>query len=551
MNGLAAIAIRLVAASAIALLALTTTTRSQSDLNGETEWGPHALLSVLDADSGERVAARFSVTVDGDTHEPRWVGPHGIRFPSVHLSKRQVRIVTYARGTGPVRISLPPGARQVRVDAAKGLDYLPASARGVVAGARLDLTLRLRRWNHLRSEGWHPADAHLHYDRIDPGGDRDWLAMMAGDDIDHAQFMVLKGGMVPGVWAEQFAYGNAGETRAGPRTIVAGEEYRDRLQGHLLLFGVREILEPIMTGVSGSPHNYPLFPDVLDRASELGALTGAAHGGTLGSRPTVLLDAILGKLDFMEIANWVTGFWPLDNWYRLLNSGFVLPATAGSDLPNNPQREPWQPFLGGMRMYARTHGATGSEAWNEALSRGETFVTNGPSIEIDADGAGPGGTVCLPDSGGDVRIRIRLRAPRELTRAELVADGRVVAMADQVRVEGGVHEINLETTRDFARSGWLAARGTGSNNSIPGGTEVAHTSAIRVIVGSQPIWSADAAEDLLAPLASQRSYYLENGRYASAEHRRQMARLFDRAIGDLKSRAASFADIAVDACEAP
>ena len=551
MKRLPAVAIRLAAAGAIALLALTTTSRSQSDLAGESELGTHVLLRVLDADSGEPIAARFSVTVDGEPHEPRWVGPHGIRFPSVHLSKRQVRIVTYARGTGPVRISLPPGARQVTVEAAKGLDYLSASAGGVVEGASLDLTLRLRRWNRLGAEGWHPADAHLHYDRIDSGGDRDWIAMMAGDGIDHAQFMVLKGGMVPGVWAEQFGYGKAGETRAGPRTIVAGEEYRDLLQGHLLLFGVQEVIQPIMTGVSGSPHNYPLFPDVLDRARELGALTGAAHGGTLGSRPTVLLDAILGKLDFMEIANWVTGFWPLDNWYRLLNAGFILPATAGSDLPNNPQREPWQPFLGGMRMYARTNGATGSEPWNEALSRGETFVTNGPSIEIDAGGAGPGGTVCLPNSGGAVRVRIRLQAPRELARAELVVDGRVVAAADQARIEGGVHEINLETSQDFRQSGWLAARGTGSDQTIPRGTEVAHTSAIRVIVGSQPIRSADAVAELLAMLASQRAYYLENGRYASAEHGRQMARLFDRAIGDLTSGVARFADTAVDACEAP
>ena len=509
------------------------------------------MLHVVDDSTGEPVAARFSVTVDGKRHEPRWVGPHGVRFATVHVSKRQSMVVTYARGTGPVWVPLAPGARRVRVDAAKGLDYLPVSAGATVEGESVEVELRMKRWSPLREAGWHPADSHLHYDRVDAGGDRDWLAMMAGDDIDHAQFMVLKGGMVPGVWASQFAYGKAGETSRDGRTIVAGQEYRDRLQGHLLLFGLRKVIQPIMAGVPGSPDNYPLFPDVLARARALGALTGAAHGGTLSARPTVFLDAILGKLDLIEIANWVTGFWPLDNWYRLLNCGYILPPTAGSDLPNNPQREPWQPFLGGMRMYARTGGAAGSEAWNEAVKRGETLVSNGPSIELDANGAGPGGTVCLPEGGGDVQIRIRMRAPHELRRVDLVRDGRVVATETDVRLERGIHAIDLSRTLRLERSAWVAARGDGSAETIPDGAEIAHTAAIRVIVGGQPIWSDSDAEALLAELAAQRDYYERNARYASEEHRQRMTTLFEQASAELRDRPGSGSRSELAACAGP
>ncbi len=550
MSRLSAFWLRAAGAGAFVVLALQVEGPSQSTFPSDAGWSPRLVLRIVDEATGQPIAARFTVHVDGVPHEPRWVGPHGVRFASVHVSKRQSRIVTYARGTGPVWVPLTHGARHVRVDAAKGLDYLPVSADADVEAESVEVTLRLKRWNRLLEKGWRAADAHLHYDRLDAGGDRDWLAMMAGDDIHHAQFMVLKGGMVPGVWASQFAYGKAGQTIRDGRAIVPGEEYRDRLQGHLLMFGVREVIQPIMTGVPGSPDNYPLFPDVLDQARDLGALNGAAHAGTLGTRPTIFLDTILGKLDFIEIANWVTGFWPLDNWYRLLNCGHMLPPTAGTDLPNNPQREPWQPFLGGMRMYARTHGASGSEAWNQAVKRGETFVTNGPSIELDANGAGPGGTVCLPEGGGDVRVTIRMRSPHELRNAELVRDGTVVASATSLEIEDGIHAIDLGTTLRMERSGWLAARGDGSTETIPGAAEVAHTAPIRVIVGRQPIWSNRDADAIAARLDAQSTYYARNGRYASEEHRSRMTSLFSRAASALQDRAASPERTATGTCAA-
>ncbi len=535
------------AGAALALLSLLPDSPSQTPFPSDADWSPRLVLHIVDDATGNPTAARFTVTVDGIPHEPRWIGPHGVRFASVHVSKRQSQIVTYSRGTGPVWIPLASQATSVQVHAAKGLDYLPVSAEAQIEGDSAMITLRMRRWNDLYDNGWRAADAHLHYDRVDPGGDRDWFAMMAGDNLHHAQFMVLKGGMVPGVWASQFAYGPGGEASAGGRTIVAGEEYRDRLQGHVLLFGLREVIQPIMTGVPGQPDNYPLFPDVLDQARRLGALTGAAHGGTLGGRPTVFLDAILGKLDFIEIANWVTGFWPLDNWYRLLSGGYVLPPTAGSDLPNNPHRETWQPFLGGMRMYAKTGSAEGSKAWNEAVKRGATFVTSGPSIELDAGGMGPGDTLCLPDDRGEVRIRVALRSPRPLTKAELIHNGEVVAASSRGTREDGVHAIGLETALRFEGSGWLAARGTGSR--VPGGAEVAHTAAVRVILGGKPIRFKGAVNALAEEIEAQKAYYGRNGRYASQQHRRRLSDLFVSAAEALQSGAADSDPSASAACQ--
>ena len=289
----------------------------------------------------------------------------------------------------------------------------------------------------------------------------------------------LREAWCPGVWARQFAYGREGERLYADMTIVAGQEYRDRLQGHILLFGVGEVIPPIMAGVPDAPHNFPLFIDVLNRARNSGALAGVAHGGTLSQSPTVLADTILGAVDFMEIANF--GFWPLENWYRLMNCGYNLPPTAGTDLPNNPHREPWQPLLGGMRMYAHTSGVPGSEAWNRAVRNGRTLVTSGPIIELDANGSGPGETVCIPpESDPVVSINLRMRSPRKLDKLELLLNGEVVDSSSESRIDDSIHEITVDSMVRVGKSAWIAGRGRGAPSGLPGGSSVAHTAAIRV-----------------------------------------------------------------------
>lgn len=521
---------------------------SDAQTESDRAWSPILVLNVVEEATGEWSAARFSISVDGKPHEPRWIGPHGLRFVSVHVSKRQTKVATYARGTGPVWVPLMPGAKRVKVDVVKGLDYLPVSLEADVSEDSVGITAGLRRWNRLREEGWRAADAHLHYDRTEPDGDRDWFAMMSGDDIAHSQFMTLRGGMVPGTWARQFAFGERGEAADGTRTIVAGEEYRDRSQGHILLFGLSDLIAPIMAGVPEAPYNFPTLASVMRQTRATGALAGIAHGGNLGTSPTALADAVGGAAEFLEIGNWSWELWPLDNWYRLLNCGYVLPATAGTDLPNNPRREPWQPFLGAMRMYAKTGNSTGSPAWNEAVRRGETFVSSGPAIEFAANGVGPGGTLCLPAEGGSVRVSAVMRSPRDLQRLELVRNGGVVATASEQVREGEVRTMRLETEAQFDRSGWIAARGEGAPSLLPGGNEVAHTSAVRVLVAEEPIWSAEDGEALVSTLLQQRDHYKRNGRYATASDREEALAVFDQALDKLRAKADGAAQRELSPC---
>ena len=431
LNGTVALAVVATLAIASATPEKPTGSVTSAAASDDRSAVPTLKLEVVDAITGKPTPARFSLTIDGAVYYPEKLNSHGLRFVSIHESKQQTYVVTYARGTGVVEVELPLGSRSVQVAVAKGFEYLAESTTRKIAGNEVAVEISLRRWTNLPKTGWIAADEHVHYDRLDPAGDKDWLDMLAGDDLAAAHFMVLKGGKVPGIWAKQYAYGKQGEAFDGERLIRSGEEYRDSAQGHINLLGVEKIIQPIPTGGLGSPpvrDNYPPLLDVFQQTRRLGGLGGVAHGASLGRHPTAIVDTVLGGVDFFEIGN--AHLYATELWYQLMNCGYVLPPAAGTDLPNFPFRDEWQPFLGSMRMYVNTAGKRDFESWKRAVVAGKVFVTSGPIVSFAVNDIGPGGVVHLPDAGGVVTIEAELASPIGLNSFELIRMGQPLP-ADQ------------------------------------------------------------------------------------------------------------------------
>ncbi len=502
--------------------------------------GKHLKLTIVDGDTGRPAAARFLLSLEGVPYTPAALNKHGIRFTSIHVGKKQRYVVLYARGTGAVEIPLSASARRGTVQITKGLEYVPLTVAFTVRGRATEVRGELRRWSDIQGQGWLPADEHLHYERLDPIHDRDWLAMLDADDLAHGHFMVLKGGNVPGMWAQQYAYGEAGEAQDGARSIRSGEEYRDGSQGHVNLLGIDEVIQPVHTGGPGdgmAAWNYPPLYEVLLEARKRGALSGPAHGARLGRQPTAIVDTVLGAVDFFEIAN--THLYAPDLWYLLMNCGYVVPPAAGTDLPNFPFRDAWQPFLGETRMYVKLGDKRDFAAWKEAVKTGASFITSGPMILISVAGAGPGGTVRLPEGGGTVEIRAELSSPRRPQAFEIVHNGVALKGDIEKSTEGGVHRWRIRHRLALTRSGWLAARGLGAHKeALERETGIqqdaaAHTAAVCVIVGGQPIHSPADAAALVGRLEAQQTYYREKGKFETEEDRTHMLALFDRAAAQL------------------
>jgi hypothetical protein len=341
--------------------------------------------------------------------------------------------------------------------------------------------------------------------------------------------------MMPGVWSTQFAYGPKGQARKGERLIVPGQEYRDSAQGHINLLGVSEVIEPISTGGMGTPavaENFPPLHDVLIKARGLDGFVGVAHAGTSGRSSTAVADAVLGAVDFWELSN---GFiYRTDAWSRLMNCGIFLPPAAGTDLPNSPFRDDWQPMLGSVRTYVLTGGRNDFPTFKEAMARGRVFISAGPIIQLSVDGKGPGETIHLPAGGGTVVIRAELRSPVPLQSLHLIHNGRKVDATVRQSTERGVHLWFIEHRLVFSGSGWVAASGTGSPIKSLGVDAMAHTGAVRVNVGNRPFHSRDDIAHFLAALTAQRDFYRKEGRYRNETERLHAVGLFDRAIDRLQ-----------------
>lgn len=504
--------------------------------SGQASDGARLHLRIVNDATNDPIAVRVSLMVDGEIYVPQWVNDHGIRFTSIHKSKGQTFTAVYARGTGLLAVDLPVGARRISATATRGFEYIPVtgSLNGLTDQSTLDL--RLRRWTNLDESGWIAVDEHLHFDRLDPADDERWLTMMEADGLSGAHFMVLKGGMTPGIWARQFDYGEAGRTDDGKRSITPGQEYRDHAQGHINMLGIGKVIEPYSTGGMGWPaivENYPPLHDVLAQARSQGALVGAAHGGTLGKHSTALADAVLGVMDFLEISN---GFiYKVENWYRLMNCGFALPPVAGTDLPNSPLRDPWQPMLGSIRTYLNTDGQHDFDAFGEALVKGRVFISGGPIISLTVDGKEIGETLELPKSG-TVIVRAELASPRELQDFKLVQNGEDLDSSIRKGEKDGIHRWTIERKIQFNKSGWIAAWGRGESIETQGFDAMAHTNAIRVIIDQQPIRSEDDRISIQSELEERRTYYLNKGAYKNDEQRKHAIKLFDQAIAIMEER---------------
>lgn len=510
----------------------------------------HALLrlTITDEESGAPTPARFSIHLDGAPYVPTALGEHGLHFTSIHAGRNLRYPVTYARGTGPVAIPLPASTQRGTVFVTKGYEYLPVEVPFEVKNGEADATAVLRRWTPIRENGWLPADEHLHYDRLDPNHDPDWLIMLAADGLAHGHFLVLRGGALEGPWATQFAYGKEGEVVDEERWIRPGEEYRDTMQGHINLLGLNEVIQPISTGGTGDgpKENYPPLGQVLLRTRELGGIGGPAHGATLARSTTGVLDAVLGAVEFFEIAN--THLYALDAWYALMNCGIVLPPAAGTDLPNYPFRDTWQPFLGETRMYVKLGAQRDFEAWKQAVREGRVFITSGPMIELDVsrpDAKPQSGILRLP-APGMVRIHATLSFPAPLESIEIFRNGEPLTLdIEKTVTEAGVHVWRIDQRLEITESCWIAARGAGpTKDALLANTQItqraiAHTAAIQVLVGDQPIAVQADFDRLIDQFRKQQARYAEEGKYADTSQRDETLRRFDEGVARLEQQAAA------------
>jgi hypothetical protein len=238
-----------------------------------------------------------------------------------------------------------------------------------------------------------------------------------------------------------------------------------------------------------------------------------------------LVNAILGKVDAIEVdaGDRTTPFLPL--WYRLLNAGIRLPIVGGSGKADN------RTALGGVRTLTPTSGAY--PEWVENVRAGRTTATNGPFVRLTADGESwP--TRITPVEPKPIRLRAEAASVVPFERLELIANGTPVAA--MTPTGNDVFMGTLEAEHVLPDGGWVAARcwRAAKPEMYPHIPAFAHTSAVWVEVAGRPIPRAPAALAALARSVEEVRHWVEvEGRFTNPRRKARLLDLCDAAAAKL------------------
>ncbi|WP_229311132.1 CehA/McbA family metallohydrolase [Larkinella soli] len=377
---------------------------------------------------------------------------------------------------GTFTLTLPPGT--YRLSLSKGIEFVDQQHSLVIQpGKPLKKTFRLARWIDMAARRWYSTDGHVHI-RRSPREDPLLATWTQAEDVRVG--VLLRMGDFWETYYPQYAYGESGVFRQNDYLLVSGQEDpRTPELGHALGYGASNRVR--------YRDEYYFYDKVFDQLHALGGLAGYAHHAELfhGYRG-LTLDGLRGKVDVLEILQYCVAEDPLrtDHYYHLLDLGFPVTATAGSDFPWCGQDHGHGPVersarIGNARFYTYVDGPLTHASWKQALAAGRTFTTSGPMLDFRVNNARPGDRL-------DIRPGTRLSISAEafghpgqvpLTALEIVGHGRVLARVTPAEAGQSVGKLSVKLDLDTLKRGmWLAAR------CLAGTQQAAHTTPVYVTV---------------------------------------------------------------------
>ena len=372
----------------------------------------------------------------------------------------------------------------------------------IQAGKTTEVTVEIERWTDQRSAGWYSGESHIHANY----GYGHWYntprsmrLQCSGEELIVCNFMVANSDG-DGVFDREFFRGKP-DPLSTPGTILYwNEEFRSTIWGHMTLLNLKQLVTPIYTGFAHTthPHDHVTNADIADHTHDQDGLVNYTHPvhslqdpyATAYAAKEMPIDVALGKIDSMDVmgSNHAAN---LPIWYKLLNCGFQVPASAGTDcfLNRINSRLP-----GGDRVYVRVEGEFNYERWIEGLRAGRTFVTNCPMFEFTVDGK-PAGETISRGAPGRVRVQGAVKSLHPLDKVEVVSNGQVVGEAN---INGDGRTVPVDIEIPIERSGWIALRASGPpHEDLPRGYVYGHTSPVYVKVEGRPVQAGEEARFFL------------------------------------------------------
>lgn len=384
----------------------------------------------------------------------------------------------YFHTMGEFAVEVPAGP--VTISAMRGPEFEPATTVVDVAdGGTTNGALQLSRLVDMPAQGWYSGDTHAHdYHQGRFGLSHAWLFEQSlAEDLHATNVLIhMDGTRLMGRW--QDLTGEPIRESTSTYILQFAQEFRGSL-GHIGLLGIGRFKLPLIGGAPNTAYAQTASDlPYIDDAHDQGGIAGFMHpylnrsdapAGWAGS--LIPVDVALGKGDFYDVNSiYSDELASAEMYYRLLNCGFRLAATGGTD--NFPDL--WRdPPPGSARTYAKLDGPLSVPAWLDAVKAGRTFSTNAPIVMLRVNGQEPGAVI--PTATG-LRVEATVTSIAPFDRLEIIVNG---AVTWTVRPDGDGRTARFAGSLSAVGPAWIAARVVGGPHPMVGDSYVfAHTSPV-------------------------------------------------------------------------
>ena len=438
---------------------------------------------------------------------------------------------------------------RLRFEVIKGYAYRFYDTMIQVTAQTDSIQIQMEKWFHFPDNKWYSGDVHVHH--IDPATA---LLEMKAEDINVCNILTSD------FTHDADRFHGAPEISSDTEHIVyVNQEYREDRLGHVNLLNLKKLIEPVKTM---RPYQYPLNMQAADETHAQGGHVSWAH---FASWPGLEgpLAIVMKKIDAVELLCAIDPFYEpvfvadvvpdlkmnsgLRLWYRLLNCGLRIPATAGTDKMNN------RVSVGANRVYAMVDGKFNYQSWIDALNKGRSFVSNSPFIFCRVNDKIAGDELNITGKK-TLTIEAEMWTQLPVDRLEIIVNGDVVA---EKIVKPGETHASLKYTYTPQKSVWIAARANQSSQEFAFSgvsfqqrrdagagatllnryygtsrpeTTFGHTNPVFVMVNQQPIRSAADAEYFQQYLKNGHLWLDEQGKFPDAKAKKEVLDAFEKGI---------------------
>lgn len=385
-----------------------------------------------------------------------------------------------------------------------------------------DLTLETERWIKPQKQGWYSGDPHIHgHERENPGkiDIHSVPQEITAEDLNIACIVD----------------GSIGQKQISDKHIIAyGSEYRNGTYGHALFLNTKRTIHHKREGYEGNaycPTGFELFQEVHSQngivilahpITQTGFEdTSSWPGGGYGRGLPIY--TALGVIDCIEVLSMSTKEYQcIDEWYRLLNCGFRIPASAGTDVCLGVRN--YFP-VGTYRTYTKIEREFSYQKWIDGLKAGQSFFTTGPVLFFKIGGHSVGSTIEL-NKPLQLTGQVEVYSPVPLERLEILENGQIIK---EFNLNNKVNYFRRDFSIKPEKSSWFASRCVAKRKDGILEEHFAHTNPIYVQLGGARIHSPADSKYFLKWINRLEKFLERHSRWGNKEESARTKDSFDRA----------------------